>query len=99
MYSSKFLNNYKIIIILSILNVKLFNKYIVELKMKKLVVSIIFLFTLLTQLNAYNIGGEYATLINCQWGQYGYQYGNIGTYKTARGQIYQIFFGQNYCQN
>ncbi len=46
---------------------------------------------------AYTIGGAYARLISCTWGQYGYKYGNIGTYE-ANGQIYKVFFGSSYCQ-
>jgi hypothetical protein len=49
-----------------------------------------------TNLYAYTIGGAYASLISCQWGQYGYQYGNIGTY-NVNGQIYTQFFGNQYC--
>ena len=48
--------------------------------------------------SAYTIGGAYAQLISCDWAQYGYQYGWIGTYKTANGQVHRIFFGNNYCQ-
>ena len=46
----------------------------------------------------YFIGGEYAQLLSCEWGSYGYKYGYIGTYKTSRGAIYTVFFGNNYCQ-
>jgi len=46
---------------------------------------------------AYTIGGAYARLISCDYGQYGYQYGNIGTYEV-NGKIYQIFFGSNWCK-
>ena len=46
---------------------------------------------------AYTIGGAYASLISCDWGQYGYEYGNIGTY-NVNGKIYQIFFGNGTCQ-
>lgn len=66
--------------------------------MKKLLSKIMLILFFVSQVQAYNIGGEFATLISCKWGQYGYQHGHIGTYRTARGQIYQIFFGQNYCQ-
>ena len=54
---------------------------------------------LLTSFNvdAYNIGGAYAQLVSCDWGQYGYQYGNIGTY-NVNGAYYQVFFGNGYCQ-
>jgi len=53
--------------------------------------------TTTTNAHAYMIGGAYATLVSCDWGQYGYQHGYIGTYK-ANGQIYRMFFGSNYCQ-
>jgi hypothetical protein len=46
---------------------------------------------------AYTIGGAYAQLISCRWGQYGYEYGNIGTYEV-NGRTYEIFFGNSYCQ-
>lgn len=46
---------------------------------------------------SYEIGGAYARLIKCEWGQYGYEYGNIGTY-DVNGKIYQIFFGKKYCE-
>lgn len=66
--------------------------------MKKL-----FIFALLSAFSsisqAYDIGGMYATLEKCEWGSYGYQYGNIGTYKGSDGKYYQVFFGSNYCQH
>jgi hypothetical protein len=46
---------------------------------------------------AYSIGGAYATLISCTYGQWGHQYGNIGTY-NVNGQVYTVFFGSNFCQ-
>jgi hypothetical protein len=61
--------------------------------MRKLLVMII----LTVSMQAYTIGGAYASLISCDWGQYGYEYGNIGTYRV-NGKIYQIFFGSNSCQ-
>ena len=45
---------------------------------------------------AHEIGGAYARLIKCEWGQYGYEYGNIGTYEV-NNQIIKEFFGSNYC--
>ncbi len=65
--------------------------------MKKLYILIALTVTLATSAQAYNIGGAYASLLSCDWGQHGYKYGNIGTYK-ANGQIYQVFFGSNYCK-
>lgn len=47
--------------------------------------------------NAYTIGGAYASLIKCEWGNYGYEYGYIGTY-NVNGKIYSIFFGSKYCE-
>ena len=52
-----------------------------------------------SNLFAYNIGGAYASLLSCNWGQYGYEHGYIGTYRTINGQIYTVFFGSNYCQH
>ncbi len=46
---------------------------------------------------AYTIGGAYASFVSCDYGQYGYEYGYIGTY-DVNGKKYQIFFGSNYCQ-
>ena len=46
--------------------------------------------------SAYMIGGAYARLVKCEWGQYGYEYGNIGTYEV-NGQVIKQFFGSNYC--
>ncbi len=65
--------------------------------MKKLYIAIALSFALSTHAQAYTIGGAYASLLSCDWGQYGYKYGNIGTYKV-NGQIYQIFFGSSYCK-
>lgn len=47
--------------------------------------------------SAYTIGGAYARLLSCEWGKVGYEYGNIGTY-DVNGEIYQVFFGNSYCQ-
>lgn len=69
--------------------------------MKKLLLAIFFMICFYTSSNAYMIGGAYATLEKCEWGQFGYEYGNIGTYKVGFGasaKYYQIYFGQNYCQ-
>lgn len=46
--------------------------------------------------SAHMIGGAYAMLVKCEWGQYGYEYGNIGTY-VVNGQTIKQFFGSNYC--
>ena len=61
--------------------------------MKKIIIFIL----ISTYANAYTIGGAHASLVSCKWGKYGYKYGNIGTYKM-NGKIYQIFFGNNYCE-
>ncbi len=69
--------------------------------MKKSLLAILFIIGTYLSANAYMIGGAYATLEKCEWGQYGYEYGNIGTYKIGFGasaKYYQIYFGQNYCQ-
>ena len=63
--------------------------------MKKLLIAITLLLT--TQTYAYTIGGAYASLVSCDYGQWGYQYGYIGTYE-ANGQMYQVFFGSSYCR-
>lgn len=69
--------------------------------MKKILFIILLVLSVCLSANAYMIGGAYATLEKCEWGQFGYQYGYIGTYKVGIGtstQYYQIYFGQNYCQ-
>jgi hypothetical protein len=63
--------------------------------MKKVLLLITSLFIFNTA-NAFTIGGAFAQLINCKWGQYGYEYGYIGTYKVDK-QIISMFFGNNYC--
>lgn len=64
--------------------------------MKKLIFITCLLFA--NHAGAYDIGGAYASLIKCEYGRWGYQYGNIGTYH-ANGDIFQVFFGNNYCQH
>ena len=63
----------------------------------KLVLTLSLFFISNTMGHAYTIGGAYASLESCEWGQFGYEYGYIGTYK-ANGQYYQVFFGGNYCE-
>ena len=65
--------------------------------MKKSFIRMIIFITISVSANAYTIGGAYASLESCTWGQYGYEYGNIGTY-NVNGKIYQIFFGSSYCE-
>jgi hypothetical protein len=64
---------------------------------KKIIIALAVIMGTHQTTNAYTIGGAYATLISCNWGQYGYEYGHIGTY-DVNGKIYQIFFGNSYCQ-
>ncbi|MFX4277633.1 hypothetical protein ACOL3G_07150 [Aliarcobacter butzleri] len=69
--------------------------------MKKIFIAMLFILSFTISVNAYMIGRAYATLEKCEWGQFGYEYGNIGTYKVGFGsnaKYYQIYFGQNYCQ-
>lgn len=49
-----------------------------------------------TAVQAHTIGGAYAHLEKCEWGQYGYEYGWIGTY-DVNGQTIVQFFGSKYC--
>lgn len=63
--------------------------------MKRLLTALL---ALSTTAGAYTIGGAYAQLVSCDYGQYGYQYGYIGTYRV-NGSLYQVFFGSNYCQH
>ena len=66
--------------------------------MKKVFFAITLMLILSVSIQAYTIGGAYASLVSCEWGQYGYEYGNIGTY-DVNGKMYQIFFGNNYCEH
>lgn len=68
-----------------------------ENKMKKVILMLVVLVTLTSMANAYTIGGAYASLVSCDYGQYGYKYGNIGTY-NVNGKVYQVFFGSNSCE-
>ena len=52
--------------------------------------------TLPIQGNAYYIGGAYAQLVSCDWGQYGYSYGYIGTY-NVNGVYHRVYFGNVWC--
>lgn len=65
------------------------------------IVLIAFLF-ILNFAHAYVIGGKYYTLVSCKYGQFkvGYEinYGYIGIYDGGDGDVYKIFFGENYCQ-
>ena len=45
---------------------------------------------------AHTIGGAYASQVSCTWGQFGNQYGYIGTY-NVNGQMISQFFGNTYC--
>ena len=65
--------------------------------MKKIVLGLFIVFAISTTAQAYTIGGAYASLVSCNWGQYGYEYGHIGTYHV-NGEMYQVFFGNNYCE-
>ena len=58
---------------------------------------LVVLLTSSTSAFSYTIGGAYASLVSCNWGQYGNEYGNIGTY-NVNGKMYQVFFGANYCE-
>jgi hypothetical protein len=65
--------------------------------MKKIILGIVVVMLFASSISAYTIGGAYASLLKCEWGQYGYEWGHIGTY-DVNGKIYKIFFGSNYCQ-
>lgn len=65
--------------------------------MKALLTTIIVAMALTIGAQAYTIGGAYASLISCDWGQYGYEYGNIGTYEV-NGETYRVFFGDAWCE-
>ncbi len=64
--------------------------------MKKIILVVAVLLASL-QAQAYTIGGAYASLLSCTYGQFGYQYGHLGTY-NVNGQIITVFFGNSYCE-
>ena len=66
--------------------------------MKRLLMSMFLILAASTTLQAYEINGMYGSLVTCTYGQYDYQYGNIGIY-NVNGQMYRVFFGSNYCEN
>ena len=69
------------------------------MNMKNFLIGIFSSVLMMSQSYAYDIGGAFATLESCKWGQYGYEYGYIGTYKIAgQSQRYQVFFGDSYCE-
>ena len=63
--------------------------------MKKIILAIILTFS--SSAFSYEIGGAYAQLLNCEFGQHGYEYGYVGTYEV-NGKIFKVFFGSNYCE-
>lgn len=65
--------------------------------MKKIIYGLLLSLIMSISAQAYTVGGAYASLVSCDWGQYGYEHGYIGTY-NVNGKMYQIFFGNNYCQ-
>ena len=50
--------------------------------MKKIIYGLLLLLIMSISAQAYTIGGAYASLVSCDWGQYGYEYGYIGTYNV-----------------
>ena len=62
-----------------------------------LAVIMVLVFSLAPNLQAYTIGGAHATLLECKWGKWGYEYGYIGTYGVGKKKI-QKFFGDEYCE-
>ncbi len=64
--------------------------------MKKFAACLSLAVLIIAPVHAYTIGGAYASLVSCDWGQYGYQYGHIGTY-NVNGKMYSVFFGSSYC--
>ena len=60
------------------------------------ILGLAFILLSIASTQAHTIGGAYASLISCTWGQYGYQYGHIGTY-NVNGQTITQFFGSSYC--
>jgi len=65
--------------------------------MKKFFLGCLTFLLLSISTQAYTIGGAYASLLSCDWGNFGYNYGYIGKY-NVNGQIYKVFFGSNYCE-
>lgn len=65
--------------------------------MKSIALAVSMFVALTSQAMSYTIGDAYAHLISCDWGQWGYEYGYIGTYKVNQ-QVYRVFFGSTYCE-
>ncbi len=67
------------------------------LNLIKTIITAISLSSVASDASAYTIGGAYANLVSCVWGQMGYEYGYIGTY-DVNGKLYEVFFGSGYCK-
>ncbi len=61
-------------------------------KMKKIILGLFALLMVSLSVQAYEIGGAYARLLSCNWGQYGYEYGYIGTYRCKWQNLPSIFW-------
>ncbi len=64
--------------------------------MRKIIAALVISTIGIGTASAYTIGGAYAEQVSCVWGQQGYEYGYIGTYKVE-GKLYTVFFGNKYC--
>ena len=77
-------------------------QFLVSKIMKKITRSMAFSLALsiltVAPVRAYEIGGAYAQLVSCTWGQHGYEFGHIGTY-NANGKMYSVFFGSKWCES
>lgn len=60
------------------------------------ILGLSFVLVSISSSQAHTIGGAYASLVSCTWGQFGYQYGYLGTY-NVNGQMITQFFGSSYC--
>ncbi|RDU65150.1 hypothetical protein [Helicobacter sp. MIT 14-3879] len=67
--------------------------------MKKIIIAIASTMLYAVILNAFFLGNKSLTLLKCNYGQWGYEYGYIGIYEDSDNNIYKIFFGNNWCQN
>lgn len=67
--------------------------------MKTITLLVLALAALAAPAAAYQINGQYARLISCEFGfsQVRQESGYTGTYEVL-GEIWTVYFGQNYCE-
>ena len=74
--------------------------------MKKIIITALLSLFLISTANAKNFGARVYlvtqmpsyTLVDCSYGQYGNNFGNIGTYQSGNGSTSTRFFGEYPCE-